>query len=201
MLNEFFDKVVVLTTSRRNRCEAELAKYGIKAEFYPSVDADTPAQSFNNSMAGIVKGFSISSNQSILVLEDDVLFQNMHSLDMCLDELEHECPDWDILYLGGNYANHDQARKPDYISEHLRRIYNAWTTHAVAYRRNVAAFIARNYKGNQMYDAFLDERVLGKFKAVATYPMFAIQEAGKSDIWGKDVDYSGAWTQSTDFIR
>jgi hypothetical protein len=125
----------------------------------------------------------------------------MHSIDMCLDELEDEFPNWDMLYLGGNYACHDQVKRPDHISDHLRRIYNAWTTHAVAYRRDVAAWIVRNYKVDQMYDAFLDERVLDKFKVVATYPMFAIQEKGHSDLWGHEVDYTGAWSQSTDFIR
>jgi GR25 family glycosyltransferase involved in LPS biosynthesis len=201
MLNEFFDKIVVLTTSRRKRCEAELDKYGIKAEFVQSIEGVTPFHSFNVSMSGIIKEFSKSELGNILVLEDDVVFQNMQSLDMCLDELLIEFPNWDMLYLGGNYKNHDQARRPDHISDHLRRIYNAWTTHAVAYRRDVAAWIVRNYKVDQMYDAFLDERVLGKFKAIATYPLFAIQEKGHSGLWGHEVDYSGAWSQSTDFIR
>jgi GR25 family glycosyltransferase involved in LPS biosynthesis len=201
MLNEFFDKIVVLTTSRRERCEAELAKYGIKAEFIQSVAVGTPFYSFNSSMIGIVADFAKSELNNILVLEDDVVFENMHSIDMCLDELEDEFPNWDMLYLGGNYACHDQVKRPDHISDHLRRIYNAWTTHAVAYRRDVAAWIVRNYKVDQMYDAFLDERVLDKFKAVATYPMFAVQEQGYSDLWGHEVDYTGTWSQSTDFIR
>jgi GR25 family glycosyltransferase involved in LPS biosynthesis len=152
-------------------------------------------------MIGIIEEFTKSELNSILVLEDDVVFDNMHSIDMCMDELNEEFPNWDMVYLGGNYQNHVYARKPGYISEHIRRIYNAWTTHAIAYRRDVAAWIIRNYNENQIYDAFLDEKVLYRVNAAATYPLFALQEKGYSDLWGREVDYTGTWQQSTDFIR
>ena len=129
MLNEFFDKIVVLTTSRRKRCEAELAKYGFKAEFVQSVVAESPFVSFNRSMGRLVTEFSKSELKSILILEDDVVFQNMEKLDVVLDELS--MVPWDLFYLGGNYHNKPSARRPDHISDHLRHIYNAWTTHAV----------------------------------------------------------------------
>ena len=199
MLNEFFDKVVVLTTSRRKRCEAELAKYGIEAEFVQSVVAESPFVSFNRSMGRLVTEFTKSELRNILILEDDIVFQNMELLDVVLDELS--MTHWDLFYMGGNYHNKPSAKRPDHISEHLRHIYNAWTTHAVAYRRDVASWIHRNYNRSDMYDAYLDEQVLNRFYAVASFPLLAVQEQGHSDLWGREVDYTGTWSQSTDFIR
>jgi GR25 family glycosyltransferase involved in LPS biosynthesis len=200
MLNEFFENIVVLTTHRRERCEVELAKYGIKAQYMKSLQYH-PKKSFNMSMLYILTSFVESGKDTVLILEDDVVFQNMHSIDMCLDELTDECPDWDILYLGGNYNNRPDAQKPEHISEHLRRIYNAWTTHAVAYKRSAAMWLVNNYEPHVLYDAWLDEYALKKFKTVATYPLFAVQEQGYSSLWGREVDYTGTWEQSTDFIR
>jgi hypothetical protein len=199
MINEFFDRVVVLTTARRKRCEAELAKYGIKADFFQSIEDPNPFRSFNLSQQKILSDFTKSEDNNILVLEDDVVFQNMEMLDIVLDELDAN--DWDMVYLGGNYNNRPDAKRPDVVSEHLRRLYNAWTTHAVGYKRDVAANIYRRYDPTQLYDAWLDENILKQWTAVATVPLLAIQQQGYSDLWGREVDYSGTWSQSIDFIR
>lgn len=197
MLNKFFDTIVVLTTSRRKRCEAELMKYGIEAEFVQSVKCEDTMMSFNLSMLGIVSDFNTSKHESILVLEDDVLFQHM---DKC-EEVLGELADWDMLYLGGNYQNKPDVKKPDVVSEHLRRIYGAWTTHAVAYRKQTSAFVSEHYQGKSMYDAWLDEHVIPRFNVLATLPMLAVQEQGYSSLWGRKVDYSNTWEGSTKFIQ
>jgi GR25 family glycosyltransferase involved in LPS biosynthesis len=199
MINEFFDRVVVLTTARRERCQAELDKYGIKADFFQSIADPNPFRSFNISQKAILRDFTKSEDHNILVLEDDVVFQNMEMLEIVLDELDRTS--WDIVYFGGNYKNHDKAVQPEVISTHLRRIYNAWTTHAIAYTRDVAQNIYRRYGATHLYDAWLDENILEKWTAVATVPMLAIQEKGHSALWGREVDYTGTWSQSIDFIR
>jgi hypothetical protein len=199
MINEFFDRVVVLTTARRERCQAELAKYGVKADFFQSIEDPNPFRSFNISQKAILRDFTKSEDHNILILEDDVIFQNMEMLDVVLDELD--ATEWDMVYFGGNYKNHENAMRPDVVSTHLRRIYNAWTTHAVGYKKDIAHSICRRYTPTQLYDAWLDENILSGCVAVATVPLLAIQQQGFSQLWGREVDYSGTWNQSIDFIR
>lgn len=198
MLNEFFDNIVVLTTSRRLRGEAELKMYGINAQFFRSL-AYHPKKSFNMSMRTILESFLVKGGERLLILEDDVVFQNMDKVEVVFDELE--MVDWEILYLGGNYHNHAFAQKPTYVSEHLRRIYNAWTTHAIAFKRNVAEDIVRRYKADELFDAWLDTHVLRQYTTIATVPMLAIQLPDYSSLWGHHVDYSDVWSRSIDFIR
>lgn len=197
-MNEFFDKVVVLTTNRRQRCERELAKYGIDAEFFQSLSYH-PKKSFNLSMKMILQRFVDSGGSSLLILEDDVLFRHEDKWKDVFDELSKV--EWDVLYLGGNYNNHGGVKQPEYVSEHLRRIYNAWTTHAVGFNQKTAQYVVANYNGVELFDAWLDSHVLGKFVTMATYPMLAVQEADYSSIWGHHVDYAGVWSGSEEFIK
>lgn len=197
MINEFFDNVVVLTTSRRERCEAELKKYGIEAQFFRSLSY--PAKkSFNMSMKAILERFVERGGKRLLILEDDVEFRDMDKAADVFTELGSV--DWEILYLGGNYKNTPDAKKPDHVSKHLRRIYNAWATHAIAFTDKSARWIYKHYKADGMFDAWLDENALSRFTTIATVPMLAVQAPFHSDIWGHEVDYSGIWDESITFI-
>lgn len=199
MINEFFDKVYVLTTSRWDRCKAELDNHGIKAEKFKSVPDNDRFRSFNLSQQKIMLEAYYQGLQSVLVLEDDVVFQNMEHLPNVLDDLNRW--DWDICYFGGNYQPHERVIQPSSVSKNLRRIYNAWTTHAIGYQREAIEFIHQNYKADQMYDAWLDDHVLADMYTVATVPMIAVQRPGFADLWQRNVDYTQTWERSLDFIR
>lgn len=198
MVNKFFDSVVVLTTNRRERCEKELEKNGIEAKFFRSLNYH-PAKSFNMSMYAIMERFLLTSASTMLILEDDVMFQHMDESKEVFEELDWLS--WDIIYLGGNYVRHGDSKAATYVSKHVRRIYNAWATHAIGINRAVAKFIVSDYRKVQMFDAYLDERVLPRFKVLATVPMLAVQVPDYSTIWGRDVDYMDIWERSQAFIK
>lgn len=199
MINQFFDRVVCLTTSRWDRAVREFDKYDIKVERFNSVKHDNPMTSFNMSQRKLMKDLWESGCHSALVLEDDVVFQNMKDLPAVLDDLERWV--WDICYFGGNYQPHWNVTPPIKVSKNLRRIYNAWTTHSIAYQRDAIEHIHRAYKADAPYDAWLDEYVLGELYTVATVPLLAVQEKGYSDLWKHDVDYTDTWQKSLDFIK
>lgn len=199
MLNQFFDKVVCLTTSRWDACSKELSKYGIKAEKFKSVPHNDPKKSFNMSQRKLMRYLWEEGVANALVLEDDVMFLNMETLPNILDDLSRW--EWDICYFGGNYDCHPNVKKATPVSKNLRRIYNAWTTHAVAYQRDAIEHITKNYRADVIYDAWLDENVLGDMYTVATVPLIAIQKPGYADLWQRDVDYSDVWQRSLDFIK
>jgi hypothetical protein len=131
-----------------------------------------------------------------LILEDDVTFTNVNIIELAMQELPK---DWDIMYLGANVVGTDLCSwpEPEYYSQFLRRVSQAWTTHAVAYSQKGLDYILSHWTpGDQMYDDWLRCN-LEKMQAFITYPMVADQRKGYSDIWQRDVDYGffNKWSQ------
>lgn len=177
----------------------ELDKHGIKVERFNSVKHNNPMKSFNMSQRKLIADLWQSGCHSALVIEDDIVFQNMKDLPAVLDDLGRW--EWDICYFGGNYKPHWNVTPAIPVSKNLRRIYNAWTTHCIAYQREAIEHIHRSYKADCPYDAWLDENVLSELYTVATVPLLAIQEPGYADLWQRNVDYSDVWQRSLDFIK
>ena len=132
-----------------------------------------------------------------VIFEDDVTFEGAENLWRATDELPK---DWDILYLGANVVGTDLCSWPEPVqySSHLRRVTQAWTTHAVCYSQKGLDWILNNWDHNsgQMYDDFLRCN-LEKLQAFITDPMICNQRPGFSDIWLRDVDYGffNVWKQ------
>lgn len=146
-----------------------------------------PHQSFNNSVNAIVKAFYNSKEETLLFIEDDIIFNKLDHLNNAFAELPH---DWDILYLGANLISDQVNSRPERYSRHLCRIFGAWTTHCVAINRKVAKFIIDNQPGTSdcMIDGWLSSN-LHLFKAFVVTPMAAYQRPDISYIWGRPVDY------------
>jgi len=133
------------------------------------------------------------------MLEDDVVFGDAFLTNAVLNCAIQELPEnWDILYLGAN-LHVDGFKEPIRYSSHLCRIYNAWTTHAIAFNHKCVKWIAYNqpqfHEG--MFDGWLSSQLF-HFNAFCVTPMVAFQRPGNSLIWGHDVDYDPVFRISSD---
>jgi hypothetical protein len=138
-----------------------------------------------------------SAKGNAVIFEDDAIFDDMYHLDEALNELPD---DWDILYFGGNVVGTDLCSwpVPEFVSTHLRRVTQCWTTHAIGYSEKGRKYILDNWdlSTGQMYDDFLRCN-LEKMQAFIICPMICDQKKGYSDIWQRDVDYGffNVWEQ------
>lgn len=144
----------------------------------------------------MLKTFLTTGKQTLLVLEDDVVFDSLAQLGASLADLPE---DWEMLFLGANITagvTNIMARPPVAVTPHIYRVRAAWTTHAIAYTREAARKITCAYDGKSMYDAWLSETILPQVKAYLVNPMVAFQRPGKSDLWGRETDYTPAFIES-----
>jgi hypothetical protein len=184
---EFFDRKVCLTADPAEWQKAEGVFTGVgltdvqKFEAIPDIG---PHQSFNRSTRQILIEFFESSNERLLFLEDDCVFNHHDHLEQALKELP---ADWDIIYFGCNI----QDEKPVKATDRLYRIQGAFTTHCIGYNKKCIPFILENQPGfsEQMFDNWLSAN-LCRLNAYVINPMIAWQRPRHSKIWGKAVDYT-----------
>lgn len=181
-----FERRVCLTTNPAEwqKAEVEFARVGLLLSKFQSIPDAGPHQSFNRSTHWILYEFYESGADSLLFLEDDCEFRDLDHLEQALSELP---ADWDIVYLGANILE----AKPEKYSEHLYRVREAWTTHAIAYRRKVIPFLLENQPpfGAEMFDCWMSKE-LHRLNAYVVAPMVAYQRFHPSLIWGTEEDYT-----------
>lgn len=189
---QFFDRVTCLTLGGDEwvKAQAEFTAVGLNAKPFYAIPSIGPHQSFNLSTYQILKEFYDSKDYTQLFLEDDCDFRNLHLLNQVLRELPK---DFDIFYLGCNVRD----EKPERVSQHIYRVKDCWTTHAVVYRKPIVKFILDNHPGEseQMYDNWLAGQ-LPNWKAYVCKPFLAYQRPRKSSIWDTVVNYDEVFNQS-----
>jgi hypothetical protein len=195
---DYFDLKICLNhpnaTERWGSCLDEFRRVNlrnvVRFEALPSIG---PHQSFNRSVRTILEYFMRSPYQRLLLLEDDVTFVRPEIADEAVKQLPD---DWDILYLGANIM-HPTGQKPTPYSAHLCRVYDAWTTHAIAFNKKVVNFILQNQPGlsEAMFDYWLSGN-LSRFNSYIVSPMAAYQRPGKSLIWNTATNYETIFTGS-----
>jgi hypothetical protein len=185
-----FDVVYLLTTTRTERAINECKRVGIEPVVCSSIPHSDKIISFNMSMISILKMFTESEFDTCLILEDDVQFQN---------ESTAFLGGWDMVYLGGNYLPAGDNTAPQYVDGNTRRIFNAWTTHAVGYTQKAAQWIVANYDLSGIFDDWLNQNI-HRFKVYATVPMTAVQQPGESSLWERAVDYTDIFDRSNDYL-
>ena len=201
---DFFDRRVCLTSDDVQWCMAqeEFVRVGIteyqKFEALP-IDNDEilgPHQSFSGSVRQILRDFLASDSQTLLLLEEDCVFNDVSHLDAALSELPD---DWDILYLGANLQAWGwENYPPEKYSPHLFRVRSAWTTHCIGFNKKVVPFLLENQPGlsEVMFDNYLSTH-LSKLNAYVTAPMLAHQRPRMSTIW---TEADGVTPQFTDYL-
>lgn len=189
---QFFDRITCLTLGgdEWTQAEAEFKSVGLNATPFQALQAIGPHQSFNLSTYAILQEFYDSKDHTLLFLEDDCDFRNLHLLPQVLKELPK---DFDIFYLGANIRD----EKPQRVSQHIYRVTDCWTTHAVVYRKPIVKFILENHPGESemMADNWLGS-ILPNWKAFVCKPFLAYQRPRKSAIWGNVVNYEEIFKES-----
>jgi GR25 family glycosyltransferase involved in LPS biosynthesis len=176
----------------------EFSRVGLNdVQQFFSIPAAQPNQSFCLSQYAMLKSFLGTDERTLLALEDDAVFQNWDHLPDAIAELPE---DWDVLYLGANITDMVFGIKefpPLKYSRYLYRVRKAWTTHAVAYSRRIVETIVRSYPVHEfnMFDNWLNESILPHHKCFLVNPMICWQRPGKSDLWGTETDYTGAFQE------
>jgi len=200
----FFDRKVVLTCDDVQWCMAqeEFVRVGIseyqKFNALPFDDKEIlgPHQSFSGSVRQILRDFLVSGSQTLLLLEEDCIFNDVSHLDAALSELPD---DWDVLYLGANLQAWGwENYPPEKYSEHLFRVRSAWTTHCIGFNKKVVSFLLENQPGlsEQMFDNWMSSQ-LSKLNAYVVAPMVAYQRPRHSTIW---TEADGVTQQYTDYL-
>jgi len=201
----FFQRKVVLTSDDVQWCMAqeEFARVGLdgylKFQALPIDDKEIlgPHQSFSGSVRRILQDFLASDSQTLLLLEEDCIFRDLSHLEQAISELPAE---WDILYLGANLICWNNGEQwPERVSEHLFRVYAAWTTHCVAFNRKVVPYLLERQPGlsERMFDNWMSDQ-LPQLNAYCIAPMVAYQRPRISSIWQKGVidDYTEIFQMS-----
>ena len=198
-MNRFFDKIYCLNQDSRPdrwaQAKVEFDRVGVNVERIAAIPADQPNKSFCLSQYAMLKTFLQTGGRTLLTFEDDVLFRDTTHLEAALKELP---ADWDIVYLGANITEMVFGIKenpPAKYSDHLYRVRKAWTTHAIGYSRGIIERIVAEYPVHsfEMYDNWLNSEILPTSNAYLINPMVCWQRPGKSDLWGQETDYTGAF--------
>lgn len=188
----FFHRRVMLTNDAAEFAlgQAECARVGLEVERFQAVREIGPHQSFSHSERNILLDFLFSDAETLLHLEDDVVFRDLDHLPQALSELPN---DWDILYLGANLLlwNDGNEPYPIYYTSNLFKVMAAWTTHAIAYHKRCVRRILEGQPSfdAQMWDNYLSTR-LPELNAFIVAPMVAWQRPRHSTIWGRETDYN-----------
>jgi hypothetical protein len=202
MLNDYVDQVVVLSqrsrVDRRYLFDQQAQEAGLDYRYFFAIEDADPKRSFNLSHKVILSEFAKSDDDVILVMEDDADLRNLDMVDDIMDQLP---TNWNLFYLGANVKPYPDFYPPDRIGKNIFRLKNAFTTHAVMYKREMAEFISDFFNPNCMYDAWLDEIILKDVNAYICCPFLSWQRPTRSDLWDRVVDYTDTFQASEDYLK
>lgn len=209
----WFDKTYCINldkrTDRWQRSEEEFKRIGIEVERFKAYEGNNPMLAFNKSQYHVLKQVLNEGHKSSLILEDDVEFRDVSHMNAALSELPSN---WDILFLGCNLIGCGgmEFEKPIYYSKHLRKLVDAWQTHAVAYSRGMVEWIVNNFpyhddqyetEGLMIYDEWLRVNVIKKRMCFVVAPQVALQRPDHSDIWNTHADYSSLFERGNKLLQ
>lgn len=197
--NALFDKTYLINMASRpdrlQRSKKRLEDLGIVYKRFEAIDGKTiehhPHLKTGEvgcyiSHLNILKDAKQNNYQSILILEDDVVFEN-NMLEKFYSGYKHIPDDWEMIYLG---ANHNQP--PTRINEYVVECNHAFTTSAIIIRGSVLErLLAESRNMTKQIDVvYADLQATKKLKAYAFHPWLMYQEDGYSDIQGRNMSYT-----------
>lgn len=191
-LNDYFDAVYVINLNRRwdkwSLCNEELVKHQILATRFEGHDLalkELGNTGCTASHRGVLELICHHGHKRTLVLEDD--FQILHDdFNQRFECMLAQIPDnWDMLYLGGHYAEKPQAR----ISKHVIKIGAMLTTSSYAINYETAREIAPFISGNGPIDTLYFDTNRTK-NCYIFQPRLMVQRPCFSDIVQKECNNS-----------
>lgn len=204
MITDYFDGAFVINLDRRpdrmEKVQKEFDKVGLSVMRIPAIDGN-PSKLETVGKTGDV-GCTLSHVScvmtakdlgwnNVLIFEDDVEFRdNANELfDKCIKNMPE---DWDMIYLGGNHWGRDLKLTPQMtqVAPNIYKTTHTLTTHAYAIKETMYnAVIKHLSKASKQVDVMYVD-LQPDFNVYAIFPNLAWQRADKSDINGKECDYS-----------
>ena len=132
----------------------------------------------------ILKKYANCSEEYIMILEDDVVFEENTITNLNLALISLQNIEWDILYLGTNLKKKKDAIK---INDNLLKIDSSLTTTAQIFKKNDINKIIKVIEESEIeIDNTYNEYLKNKY---CVYPMCVYQRVSYSDINKKIIDY------------
>jgi len=204
-ISEYFDKIYCVNLDRRkerwDECLLEFEKWNIKdVERVSAVDGNNlQMKKYSTSMkAGelglvltninIIKDAKEKNYNSILILEDDVVFTNeINNISEYMEKLPN---DWDMLYFGGNHNTHAGVKPPTVVNDKVCKLHRTYTTHCIGINKNLFDIIL-SVLSKYRHPIDVEYSIMQKiFKIYSFYPAMALQRVGYSDIQKGVRDYN-----------
>lgn len=215
ILNEVFDKIIVLTTpkrlDRRKSLDVQMEKLDVKYEyFYGTVGnpygwikgLSSGEVGHLCSTINIMKEIISRNYKTCLLLEDDAEFIDIDNFDFEFYEAFQQVPKgWEILYLGCNSNECSPTGKINhFVNKKIMSSLFSLTTSSYAVTLEAAKKILKELEGpperlwtewvskaTDMYLALMQDR--GELKGYAIYPSLIGQSTSYSDIQQCVVNY------------
>lgn len=195
-VNDFFPHKVCINLNRRperwEQAEAQFALHGINSvrrfpaldgltlKVPPGWDGSAGAYGCLQSHLAVVREARHSGLSSILIFEDDVVFDSEFN-NRFSRYIEQLPPDWDMLLFGGLHV----YVRPQKISENISRITNSYSTFAYALKQTIYdAFIELNSQSLEPVDK-VNAILQQTFKSYCFMPHLAWVEENYSDTQSK----------------
>lgn len=192
LINEYFDKIFCINIARRTdrwqRVTEEAERFGITIERFEGYDLSKYKMGNHGCTAShrhLMEYALYHDWKRILILEDDfnILHHDFHHR---FESMIKEVPsDWDLLYLGGHYADRPQKR----ISKHVIKFNRMKTTSSVGITRKAIVELASSIVGigpiDELYSNYAQDHNSYIFS-----PRLINQYSSFSDIQGGICDYS-----------
>jgi len=219
-LNDYFSKIYCINLDRRPdkyvQCLEEFERLKINVERISAVDGksitvpDTKWGVGNYGLvltnAQIYKDAISNKYESILILEDDVMFIDKF-YEFFYSKIEFLPTDWDILYLGGNNIfrggkfnlitgnKNFQVNQDNYriLNHELAKTNLTYTTHAVGINSKFYDNIMRHINDNitePIDNIYVKAQQDGTCNAYTFLPSLALQRSGFSDIDNRIINYN-----------
>lgn len=200
ILNKYFDKIYYINLEKRKdrnqECIEELKKYNIIAERFNAVDGSSVTKSNWSHGLGaigclqshleIIKNAKENKYNNILILEDDVIFNNIEEN---FKKYYKQVPEnWDMLYFSGNHNQHE-GNQLNMVTDNIIKCYITYTTHSYAVKSSIYDIII-NQLSNSVNPVDVEYTKIQKyFNCYAFYPGISSQRVGYSDILNTDINY------------
>jgi len=180
-----FMKTFVINLDRRPdkwayvRCELE--RVGLSVTRFPAFDVKPGWRGCRDSHIRLME--RCRNEETFLILEDDVKFLCDDPLGAIVDVMDELPYNWDALFLGAS----PQEPQEKY-SDHLYRIKNALTAHAILWksRHNGAIdHILSNKHQIKKIDVYFREEIFPNFNCFLIKPLLCTQIQFQSDTCGR----------------
>jgi GR25 family glycosyltransferase involved in LPS biosynthesis len=136
----------------------------------------------------IIKEAKINNYKTILIIEDDCVFNdNIITVDSFFELLPD---DWDMLYMGGNHNTHVGATQPQKVNDKILKLHSTYSAHFVGIKSSIFDQIESLLeRGKHPID--VEYVMLQKvFNCYSFTPALTSQLVNYSDIQESVTDYS-----------